>query len=63
MKYKEILKHIKMLSITQGFYRSILRRIETMPKGNLKAFTNILEAQNFKDIFEMCNYFERLQLQ
>ena len=63
MKYKEIFDYIKLLSISQGFYRSLLRRIETMPKGNLNAFKDILESHNFKDIFEMCEYFERLQLQ
>ena len=63
MKYREILKYIRLLAGSQGFYRSILRRIETMPKGNLKLFKKMLEAKKFSNIFDMCEYFEGLQLQ
>lgn len=62
MKFDEILANITMLAETQGFYREILSRLqitEVTHPSNYNKIKELLEKENFKDIFEMCNYFEK----
>ena len=61
MKFDEILANITMLAETQGFYRSLLRRLnynkDNYP-NDYKIIQRRLEEEHFEDIFDMCAYFE-----
>lgn len=61
MKFDEILANITMLAETQGFYRSLLRRLnynKDKYPHNYKIIQKTLEEEHFIDIYEMCAYFE-----
>ena len=61
MKFDEILANITMLAETQGFYRSLLKRLnynkDNYP-NDYKIIQKLLEEEHFEDIFDMCTYFE-----
>lgn len=57
MNREEILENLKMLSKHQGFYSSVYK--ELFPKTlNSEAILDELEKQNFKDVADLCLYFE-----
>lgn len=57
MDRTEILKAIKKLSSTQGFYGRIYEKL-TDESEESEAVLNELEAQDFKDIVDLIMYLE-----
>lgn len=58
MKIEDIIKGIKQLAISQGFYERLYNRIMEMTKEEFKSFKEELEAQNFSDIIDFVLYIE-----
>lgn len=58
MKIEDIIKGIKQLAISQGFYERLYNRIMEMTKEEFKSFKEELEAQNFSDIVDFVLYIE-----
>lgn len=59
MKRDEILGAIKALAKSQGFYGRLLKQIENAPEKEREAFFSMLEAENFKDVVDLCLFFEQ----
>lgn len=58
MKRDEILRHIKELARSQGFYGRLLESIEEASKEDRENFLASLEAQNFNDVIDLILYLE-----
>ena len=61
MTFTEIMSSIEMLAETQGYYRFLLNKIKNFPEKTKVDFEKLMRSHKFKDIFEMCEYFENNQ--
>ena len=58
MKREEILNTFRQLAKGQGFYGSLLNRLEEADEESREAFLKELEEQNFKDPVDLILYIE-----
>lgn len=57
MNREEILENLKMLSKHQGFYSNVYIELSRKTLDS-EAILDELEKQNFKDVVDLCLYFE-----
>lgn len=58
MKFDEILKVIKDLSVSQGFYGRLLRHINSLDESELENLKQDWESKNFADEIDFIMWIE-----
>ena len=61
MKMEEIVKSIKDLAKSQGFYGRLLENLMDLQENDLEGYNRVkeeLESKNFKDVVDLILYIE-----